>query len=58
LYVGYKIARVVDGIAELFDIIGKLKTATSALIAAQDGFAGPGRLTLPTLPAAPIEAPR
>ena len=58
LYVGYKIARVVDGIAELFDIIGKLKTATSALIAAQNGFAGPGRLTLPALPAAPIEVPR
>lgn len=58
LYAGYKIARVVDGVVELLDVIGKLKTATSLLIAAQDGFAGPGRLTLPTLPATPIHTPR
>jgi hypothetical protein len=58
LYAGYKIARVVDGVAELLDVIGKLKTATSLLIAAQDGFAGPGRLTLPMLPATPIHTPR
>lgn len=58
LFVGYKIARVVDGIAELFDIVSKLKTATDALIAAQDGFASPGRLTLPMLPPAPIDVPR
>jgi hypothetical protein len=58
LYAGYKIARVVDGIADLLDVIGKLKTATSLLIAAQDGFAGPGRLTLPMLPATPIDTPR
>jgi hypothetical protein len=42
LFVGYKIARVVDGITDLLDIVGKLATATSALKAAQDGFAGPG----------------
>jgi hypothetical protein len=58
LYAGYKIARVVDGVAELLDVIGKLKTATSLLIAAQDGFAGPGRLTLPMLPATLIHTPR
>lgn len=58
LYVGYKIARVVDGIADLLDIVGKLATATNALIAAQDGFTSPGQLTLPALPAAPIDVPR
>lgn len=58
LYAGYKIARVVDGIADLLDIVGKLATATNALKAAQDGFASLGRLTLPALPAAPIDVPR
>jgi hypothetical protein len=58
LWAGHKIARVVDGIADLFEIVGKLATATNALKAAQDGFAGPGRLTLPPLPTAPINVPR
>lgn len=58
LYAGYKIARVVDGISDLLDIVGKLATATSALMAAQDGFASPGALSLPTMPPAPISVPR
>lgn len=58
LYVGYKIARVIDGIADLLDIVGKLATATSALMAAQDGFARPGALSMPMLPPAPISVPR
>lgn len=58
LYAGYKIARVVDGIHDLLDIVGKLATATNALKAAQDGFASPGRLSLPMLPPSPIDVPR
>lgn len=58
LYAGSRIMRVVTGVQNLRDVVSELATVTSALKAAQDGFAGPGRVSLPTLPAAPIDTPR
>lgn len=57
LYAGHKIARVIQGIADLNQVVGELATVTSALKAAQGGFAGPYSVAMPHMPAAPIDVP-
>lgn len=59
LYAGYKIYRVVDGINEIFGIIGQLDTATSVLKSAQTEFGNLAQgVNLPALPNSPINAPK
>ncbi len=57
LFAGVKINKVIDGIRDLFSLVSELKTVTSELKAAQDGFAEVSRPSLPSLPATPISAP-
>ncbi|GAB3449181.1 hypothetical protein [Actinophytocola sediminis] len=57
-YAGYRISKVVEGIENLLGIVSNLATATSALKAAQGGFASPGPLSLPGMPSRQLNLPR
>ncbi|HEY0450403.1 type VII secretion target [Actinophytocola sp.] len=58
LFAAWKIKRVVDGVSEIFGLIGQLDTALSVVKAAQTDFGGlSGHASMPRLPPHP-ETPR